>query len=104
MAIVGIDPPNWKALDLNVVQLDSDAADNKKAAEEIEDWAAENDFARVNEYWLRQIIRNGGKRVFRGICYRLTKEEMQSNEAACQSSTEMLAKMPMTSHQVDKDR
>lgn len=102
MAIVAIDPPDWEKA--NVVQVDSDARDNRDAVLEIEDWAAENGFARTTEYWLRQILKEGGRRVFRGICYRLTEEVMRSNEAACQSSAEVLNNMPVTPHQMDRDR
>ena len=101
MAIVAIDPSDWHKS--NVVQIDSDASDNKEAIIEIENWAAENDFARTTEYWLRQILKENGRRIFRGICYRLTKEVMRSNEAACQSSAEVLSNMPPTPHQVDRD-
>ena len=102
MAIVAIDPADWE--NVNVVQIDSDAHDNKEAIIDIENWAGEHGFARTNEYWLRQILKNRGRRVFRGICYRLTEEVVRSNEAACQSSAEALSKMPPTPHQVDEDR
>jgi hypothetical protein len=76
--IVRINPPDWEKHD--VVQIDVEAADNREAVFKIEEWAAQNGFARVNEYWLRPILSNG-KRVFRGICYRLTPEEIQSAQA-----------------------
>lgn len=99
MAIV-IDPPKWAELALNVVQIDSDASENREAILEIDGWAAENGFARVNENWLRQIFREG-KRFFRGVCYRLTEEEQRSSSSVCQRHQELLDELPETPHQVD---
>ncbi len=105
MAIVAVDPEGWAAANVvqNVVQVDSDAKDNHEAILEIEDWAAENGFARINENWLRQIHR-GGQRVFRGVCYRLTEEEQQSSSSVCQTSTEALNELPATTPRSDLDR
>lgn len=102
MAIAGIDPSNWE--NANVVQIDSDAADNQQAVDEIEDWAADHRFARVNEYWLRPIVRQDGRRVFRGVCYRLTQEEVHSSEISCEENAAALHRMPATSHQIDSTR
>lgn len=102
MAIVGIDPADWEKA--NVVQVDSDAPNNKEAIIDIENWAADKDFVRTTEYWLQRILKKDGRKVFRGICYRLTEEVVRSNEAACKESAEILRKMPTASHQVDKDR
>jgi len=97
MAIVGVDPTEYQ--NANTVQVDSDAADNARAINEIGDWAAEHGFVRTNEYWLRQAIR-GGKRIYRGICYRFSEEERASAVQACQTSSEMLGNMPVTEHKI----
>lgn len=95
MAIVAYDPAEWR--EANIVQLDSDAASNDVAIEEIEAWAAENGFARINETWLRQILR-GGRRVFRGVCYRLTDEERQSRTALMERHDAARESLPRTLH------
>jgi hypothetical protein len=77
MPIILLDPADWESLEASTVQIDSDAPDNKTAIEEIEAWASQHGYARVNEYWLRPIIRNN-KKIFRGICYRLDSEELES--------------------------
>ncbi len=97
MAIVKIDPEHWQKA--NSVQVDSDAADNAKAILEIEDWAAENGFARIHEYWLRQIRPKDGRPVFRGICYRLTEEETASSDVWCHSSAQVVGELPLTPHE-----
>ncbi len=102
MAIIAIDPSNWK--EFNVVQIDSDANENKQAIAEIEEWAAQNGFARTTEYWLRPIIKSDDRRVFRGICYRLTHEVMRTNEEASRQLAEAVDREPMTVHHVDADR
>lgn len=86
MAIVKTDPSETGST--NVVQLDSDAESNREAIHEIEEWASQNGFARVNEAWLRQVRRNG-KRYFRGICYRLTEEEVAGSVSAIRLSPEL---------------
>jgi hypothetical protein len=101
MAIVRTDPERWE--DVNVVQLDSDAPDNDKAILDIESWAADKGFARTNEYWLRPIWLGNGRRVLRGICYRLTREEIGSAETACRNSAEAVADLPVTPHQTESD-
>ena len=100
MSIVKIDPEDSK--NANIVQLDSDALDNDQAMLEMEEWAVENGFARTNEYWLRKIITAEDKRVFRGICYRLTKEEAHSGETAAQQTAEATSKQPVEEHHVDQ--
>lgn len=70
--IVKIDPKDWKKA--NVVQLDVDAENNMEAIGALEKWAAQNGFAHVSEYFLRIVIRADGSRVFRGVCYRITRE------------------------------
>lgn len=77
--IVRIDPEDWNRF--NVVQLDSDAPDNMVAVREIEDWAAEHGFARTDEYWLRRALKPDGRRIFRGICFRLVPDELAAAEA-----------------------
>src|SRR5437879_5930266 len=73
MAIVSWDPVKFE--EANTIQVDSDAGDNRTALMEIEQRAAERGFVRTNEYYLRQLIR-GNQRLFRGICYRMTQEEI----------------------------
>jgi hypothetical protein len=90
MAIVGVDPDKWE--DHNLVHVDSDAPDHRQAILEIERWAAEHNFARVNEYWLRPIAR-GDRRIFRGVCYRLTAEEMQSAARISQETDQTLTEL-----------
>jgi len=74
--ITKIDPKNWKKA--NIVQLDVDAENNSEAVDSLEKWAAENGFARTDEYFLRIVMRADGSRVFRGICYRITREVKDS--------------------------
>ena len=74
MGIANTIPPDWSAAD--AVQVDSTAADNMAAIGEIDDWAAAHGFERVNEYWLRQRQAADGRRVFRGVCIRLTPAEV----------------------------
>lgn len=96
MALMNWDPKKWE--DANIVQVDSDASDNSQAITEIEDWAATNGFARINESWLRQIFREGQK-LFRGVCYRLNEEERSSSAAVCSANAAAMDKMPVTNHQ-----
>ena len=74
--ITKIDPKNWKKA--NIVQIDVDAGDNSEAIEVLEKWAAENGFSRMSEYFLRIVMRADGSRVFRGVCYRITREVKDS--------------------------
>jgi hypothetical protein len=101
MPIVSIDPADWGTS--NTIQLDSDAPGNREAIIEMDEWAAENGFARINEQWLRRIQR-GGRQLYRGVCYRLTEEEQQSSSVACQMSAEALRDLPETTRQIDRDR
>jgi hypothetical protein len=55
-----------------------DAQNNSEAIDALEKWAAENSFARTNEYSLRIVIRADGSQVFRGVCYRITRELKES--------------------------
>ncbi len=100
MPIIDINPSNWgePQASIDVVQIDAEAASNRDAVGDIEDWAAEHGFARVNEYFLRRIRRKDGRIVFRGVCYRLTEEERRSSEAECQSHMQTLASLPVTAH------
>src|SRR5437016_1447328 len=95
MAVVGTDPVNWNAV--NAVQVDSDDADNVQAMFEIEDWAAEHGFVRTSEYYLRRVRRRDGKRVFRGFCYRMTAEELESAEQEASARAEAVNRQPVTS-------
>jgi hypothetical protein len=92
--IVQTDPHNWQ--DVNTVQVDSDARDNDQALREIDAWAASNGFLRTDEYWLRQIIKKDGRRVFRGICYRVTDEIRESNGATLREIAEVAARNPLS--------
>ncbi len=93
MGIVRVDPENWESA--NVVQVDSDARDNRQALLEVEAWAAEHGFVRTDEYWLRQIIRNDHWH-FRGICYRLNEDERAAQKAHARRIDENLSRMPVT--------
>jgi len=97
MAIVRVDPSDYQ--NANTVQVDSDAADNARAINEIGDWAAEHGFVRTNEYWLRQVPRDG-KPIFRGICYRFSEEEREAAVKACQTNTEVITHMAVTEHKI----
>jgi hypothetical protein len=83
--ITRIDPENFS--DAATVQLESDAANPWLALEEIENWAAANGFVRTSEYHPREVL-IGGHRRFRGICYRLTDEEVTAIEQAHQHMIE----------------
>lgn len=99
--IVQTDP---LALDgVNTVQVDSDATDNATAIAEIDAWAAQNGFARTDEYWLKQVIRNG-RRIFRGICYRITEEVRASAAATLQQIAETAARNPLPAPAEDEGR
>lgn len=74
--ITKIDPKNYKRAKL--IQVDVDAADNSEAIGVLDEWASEHGFARVRENFLRIIRRPDGSRVFRGTCYKLTREEKTS--------------------------
>jgi hypothetical protein len=103
MAIVKVDPQDWQGV--NTVQIDSDAIDNALAIREIDEWASEHGFARTNEYWLRQVIlTRDGRRVFRGICYRLTQEIRESTEATLQKIAETAARNPLPATREDEGR
>jgi hypothetical protein len=99
MPIVRVDPAEWEQF--NVVQLDSDAPDNRQALLEMESWARERGFARTNEYILRR-VRTATGTIFRGICYRLTLEEERSNNAVAREREEALARMPVTPHRLER--
>lgn len=75
MSVTVVDVPDPQDLSgYNVLQVDCDAPTNDDAVLEIDDWADNHGFIRTNEYWLRQVIKNG-RRFFRGICYRITHDE-----------------------------
>ncbi|HEY3246561.1 MAG TPA: hypothetical protein VGM03_24715 [Phycisphaerae bacterium] len=101
MAIVKTDPAEWQ--NVNVLLIDSDAPNNDRAILEIEDWAAEHGFVRVNEYWLREIRRDGHK-LFRGICYRLTEDAIRTEQESWREIKEAVASMPATTHTARNDR
>lgn len=91
MAIVAWDPV--KLEEANTVQVDSDAADNRTALLEIEDWAAQHGFVRTDEYTLRQLLRDG-KRMFRGTCYRMSPEEIAAASATNSMMERIVLDMP----------
>lgn len=91
---VYVDPENWRQPGVNSVIVDSDGKSNRDALLEIEQWAFESGFARTTEYWLRPILRADGKRVFRGLCYRLTPEERNSAAERTRAIDETLERMP----------
>jgi hypothetical protein len=93
--ITRIDPQDWEHA--NVVQLDSDARDNMQAMREIEDWAFDHGFARTTEYHLRAAITDDNLRVFRGICYRLTRDERRAIDETNRRVEERRGRMPVTS-------
>jgi hypothetical protein len=106
MAVIIVNPKNWDVPEagVDVVQVDSDAAENIAAIGDIENWCEQHGFARVNQYWLRTIVRPDGKRVFRGVCYRLTDEERQSAEAANREHERQVMQMPVTPHRAGESR
>jgi hypothetical protein len=79
MPIQKVDPAHGRSA--STVQVDSDAADNLEAKKEIDLWVRDNGFARTTEYWLRQAITDEGKRVFRGVCFRVGPEERRAADA-----------------------
>ena len=101
MAIVNVNPAGWEkpASEIDVVQVDSDARDNAAAVLDIERWAGEHGFARVNEYWLRPIHKGDGRRVWRGACYRLTEEEVRSSNEVNLAHEQRVRAMPVTAHE-----
>jgi hypothetical protein len=92
--ITRIDPQDWEHA--SVVQLDSDAPDNMKALKEMEQWAYDHGFARTDEYWLRRAITDDNVRIFRGICYRLTRDEYRVIAETQKRQDERMARMPVT--------
>ena len=65
MAIV--DTNSVSVAGTTLVLVDSNAASNWSAIDEIEQWAANNNAKRSAEFWLQQLTRDGNK-IFRGIC------------------------------------
>jgi len=91
--IIRVDPPDFAKS--STVQVDSDAPTNTLAMREVDDWAADNGFLRTSEYHLRPIL-VGGKRQFRGFCYRMTPEEMGAIEFDHQRLIERADKLEVT--------
>lgn len=92
--IVKVDPESWQQSKL--VQLDSDAPNNMTAIREMEDWASEHGFARTSEYWLRRALTSNGKRIFRGICFRLMPDELAAASAESDDVEQRMKRMPVT--------
>lgn len=100
MAIAFINPSEWN--DAASVVVDSTAASNMAAIHEIDDWAADHGFERVNEYWLRQRKSGDGRRVFRGVCIRLSSDELSAREQENLRVMERVAQMELTQHELSK--
>ncbi|MEE9293543.1 MAG: hypothetical protein V3W34_01060 [Phycisphaerae bacterium] len=100
MTIMDVDPQVTS--DVNIVQVDSDAPDNRDAILEIEQWASEKGFVRTNEYWLRQIVKNG-RRLFRGICYRISNEEQTAMREDAKKIEETVQSMQPKQVSVDDE-
>jgi hypothetical protein len=98
--IINVDPKSEDQV--NVVQVDSDAADNLAAMREIEDWAASRGFARTTEFWLRRVRSADGRMLFRGICYRITREEIEAMEQSQREMDQRVERMPQM--QIDAGR
>jgi hypothetical protein len=96
MAIVRTDPAAFG--EANSVQVDSTAPDNMAAIHEIDAWAVENGFERVNEYWLRQRQLEDGRRVFRGVCIRLTAAELDARREENDRTARRVENMTSTPH------
>lgn len=86
--IIGVDPPNWEESRINAVQVDSDAPKNLAAVAEVEAWADEHGFERVEEPMLRLVFRDDGRRVYRGVCVRRTGEIERSAKRFVQAVDE----------------
>ncbi len=74
------------------VQVDSDAREMSEAIEEVEDWAWEHGFIRTHERNLRPVLVDGKLR-FRGICYRISKEEEAAMDLAQRQMIERAERM-----------
>jgi hypothetical protein len=74
MSVQPYSPPNWT--ESEVVMVESDAESNLEAIGGIDECARRNGFVRVGEYWLRMATRPDGKRVFRGIWYRVQPQKL----------------------------
>ena len=57
------------------------------AVEEVEDWAWEHGFVRTHEHNLRLVLVDGKLR-YRGICYRISKEEEAATNLSQQEMIE----------------
>lgn len=89
--VVSWDPKTLEGA--NVVQVDSDASDNTQAIREIDDWAEQQGFVRSSEYWLRPLLREG-KKLFRGVCYRISNEEIEAANATNTTLRTSVLSMP----------
>lgn len=89
--MIFVHPDPWT--DAPSVVVESDASTNAEAMRQIEDWAAENGFARTNEYWLRP-IRREGRTLFQAVCYRLTEEHRAAGAEQIERIRRRTARMP----------
>ncbi len=74
----------------------SDAADNFSAIRELDHWARENGFVRGREYTLNVKQDAEGRRVYYGVCYRLTAADHQAAEADMERIRQRRAGMALT--------
>ena len=86
-----IHPDPWTNAPSVVVE--SDAPTNAEAVDEIENWAAQNGFARTNEYWLRP-IRRDGRTLLQAVCYRITEEHRAAAADRVERIKQRIASMP----------
>lgn len=87
MSVRVIRPEDWREADF--VEVESSAPDNTHAVIEIENWADAHGFLRTRESLLAKVITEGGK-AFRAICYRPTREEVQTVRAQIEAGDEAL--------------
>ena len=85
MAVRVIRPDDW--LQSDFVEVESDAVTNPDAVADIEEWADQNGFLRTREHWLQHVLSNG-RRVYRSVCYRPSRDETDAVEASIRARSE----------------
>jgi hypothetical protein len=93
MAIIRIEPPDFEHE--QEVSVYSDADTNMRALIEIGDWAADHGLVRSQEYAL-PTVQTDGKRLFKGLCYRMTAEDYRRARAIIDEVKAARASMPIT--------
>ena len=78
------------------VIVSSDAPDNFGAIRELDCWARENGFVRGREYTLNVKQGADGRRVYYGVCYRLTAADQQAADADMDRIRQRRAGMALT--------